>query len=108
MVAGREGGAVWLHALVAPSPRARFATLASADGKFAISVPLSPLLERALLVYRLGDAPLPPSKGGPVRVLLTGDVPCSGEQLDACATVKGLGLVRLTAEREPDVGHKPH
>jgi hypothetical protein len=111
LIPGRAGGAVWLRELLAAAglkPSAKFATLASQDGKFAICVPLQPLLDRALLVYREGDDPLPNGKGGPVRVLLTGKIECQAEDLDACATVKGLGRIRVTAEREPDVGHVHH
>ena len=111
VVPGRDGSAVWLRDVLARSglrPSGRFATLASGDGKFAISVPLQPLLERAMLVYRNGDAPLPVSKGGPVRLLLTGKVECEAPDIDACAMVKGLARIRVTAEREPDVGHVHH
>ena len=78
------------------------------NNRYAISVPLQPLLERAILVYRKGDAPLPVAKGGPVRLLLTGKVECEAPEIDACAMVKGLGRIRVTAEREPDVGHVHH
>jgi DMSO/TMAO reductase YedYZ molybdopterin-dependent catalytic subunit len=111
IIPGREGSAVWLRDLLAQAglkPSARFATLASGDGRFAISIPLQPLLERAVLVYRKGDAPLPSSSGGPVRVLLTGKVECEAPDIDACAMVKGLGRIRVTPEREADVGHKHH
>ncbi|TMA73417.1 MAG: hypothetical protein E6J58_09310 [Deltaproteobacteria bacterium] len=111
VVPGRDGSAVWLRDVLAQSglrPSGRFATLASGDGKFAISVPLQPLLERAMLVYRKGDAPLPLSKGGPVRLLLTGKVECEAPDIDACAMVKGLARIRVTVEREPDVGHVHH
>ena len=111
VVPGRDGSAVWLRDLLAQAvlrPSSRFVTLASGDGKFAISVPLQPLLERAMLVYRYGDAPLPASKGGPVRLLLTGKVECEAPDIDACAMVKGLARIRVTAEREPDVGHVHH
>jgi len=111
VVPGRDGSAVWLRDVLAQSglrPSARFATLASGDGKFAISVPLQPLLDRAMLVYRKGDAPLPASKGGPVRLLLTGKLECEAPDIDACAMVKGLARIRVAAEREPDVGHVHH
>ena len=111
VVPGRDGSAVWLRDVLARSglrSSGRFATLASGDGKFAISVPLQPLLERAMLVYRKGDAALPLSKGGPVRLLLTGKVECEAPDIDACAMVKGLARIRVTAEREPDVGHAHH
>ena len=111
IVPKRQGTAVWLRSLLAAAglkSSARFATLASGDGTFAICVPLKPLLDRGVLLYAVDGAPLPEGKGGPVRVLLTGEVPCEGvaEQLDACAMVKGLARVRVTAEREPDVGHE--
>ena len=111
LVPGRDGSAVWLRDVLAQcglKPSARFATLASGDGKFAISVPLPPLLERAMLVYRKGDAPLPVAKGGPVRLLLAGKVECEAPDIDACAMVKGLGRIRVTAGKEPDVGHVHH
>jgi len=111
LVPGRDGSAVWLRDVLAQAglkPSARFATLASGDGKFAISVPLQPLLDRAVLVYRKDGAPLPASRGGPVRVLLTGKVECQAPDIDACAMVKGLGRIRVTAEKEPDVGHVHH
>ena len=111
VVPGREGAAVWLRDVLAQAgvkTTARFATLASDDGKFAISIPLQPLLDRAVLVYRKGDAPLPAAKGGPVRLLLTGKVECEAPDIDACAMVKGLGRIRVTAEREADVGHAHH
>jgi DMSO/TMAO reductase YedYZ molybdopterin-dependent catalytic subunit len=111
LVPGRDGSAVWLRDVLEQcglKPSARFVTLASGDGKFAISLPLQPLLQRALLVYRIGDAPLPVAKGGPVRLLLTGKVECNAPEIDACAMVKGLARVRLTSEREADVGHVHH
>jgi DMSO/TMAO reductase YedYZ molybdopterin-dependent catalytic subunit len=111
LVPGRVGSAVWLRDVLAQSglkPSARFATLASKDGKFAISVPLRPLLERAILVYRNASAPLPASNGGPVRLLLTGKVECEAPDIDACAMVKGLARIRVTADPEADVGHVHH
>ncbi len=110
VVPKREGSAVWLRALLARAgrrPDAKWATLASADGKFAICVPLEPLEDRALLLYRVGDAPLPDSKGGPIRLVVAGNVPCrSNVELDACAQVKGLARIKLLRDREPDVGHQ--
>jgi DMSO/TMAO reductase YedYZ molybdopterin-dependent catalytic subunit len=103
---GKAGGGVRLRALlerVGVKPGAAWATLASADGTFAISVPLPELGEQALLAYRLGEGPLPEGKGGPVRLVIR-----AGASVDACAAVKGLGLIRLTRVREPDVGHERH
>ena len=110
IVPKRAGTAVWLKSVLAAAgakPSAKFVTLASGDGKFAICVPLSALLDRAVLLYQQDGKPLAADKGGPIRVLLTGEVPCEapGQPIDACAMVKGLARVRLTAEREPDIGH---
>src|SRR2546426_11884875 len=75
LVPGRDGSAVWLRDLLAQGGlkrSARFATLASGGGKFALSGPLQPLLERAVLVYPQGDAPLPGGKGWTGRPLVPG------------------------------------
>lgn len=114
LVPGKAGAGVWLRALleqVRVGADARFASLVSIDGQFRISVPLAALRERAVVVYRLGDGPLPDAKGGPLRLVIVDAPDChggAGYELDACANVKGLGLVRLTAEPEPEVGHRPH
>jgi DMSO/TMAO reductase YedYZ molybdopterin-dependent catalytic subunit len=108
LVPGRRGTGVRLSAVLAAAgarPSARWATLSSSDGAFAISVPLQPLLDRGVLLYRLGGEPLPRAQGGPVRMLVADADACGGGEIDACAAVKDLGAVRLTAEREPDVGH---
>ena len=111
LVPGRKGGAVRLSTLlrsVGARETARWATLGSADGRFAICVPRELISERGLVVYRLGDGPLPSGSGGPVRVLIAGaPAECSGE-IDTCAAVKDLGFVRLSADRQPDVGHEHH
>jgi len=108
LVPGRKGGAVRLRTLFAAvrvRPTAQWVTLGAADGSFAISVPHDAIAERGLLVYRLGDGTLPSTSGGPLRVLIVDASECGGHELDTCASVKDLGIIRLTAEREPDVGH---
>jgi len=109
LIPGKEGGGVRLSSLLAavkPRADARYATLASEDGAFAVSVPLAAVAENALLAYREGDAPLSVKKGGPVRFYLIDVAGCGTGEVDACANVKRLGTIRLTREREPDVGHK--
>ena len=110
LLPGKEGGAVRLAAVLAAAgakPTARFATLVADDGKFAVSVPLDAVRDNAVIAYRLGDAPLPEKKGGPVRFYVLDVTTCgTGSGVDACANVKRLGRIRLTAEREPDVGHE--
>jgi DMSO/TMAO reductase YedYZ molybdopterin-dependent catalytic subunit len=107
LVPGREGGAVRLRSLLAavrPTDGARWATLHAGDGRFSISVPLEPLAE-AVLVYRSGDGPLPPARGGPVRFLIPGVERCGLEGVDACANVKGVARIRLTREKDPAATH---
>ena len=109
LVPGREGRGVRLHAVIAaagPRTSATYATLVSGDGSFAISVPLDAIARDALVVYALGDAPLPRERGGPVRLLIVDAAACGQAGIDACANVKDLGVIRLTARREPDVGHR--
>src|SRR5207249_4930106 len=110
LVPGKEGGAVWLRALleaVRAKPDAQWATLASEDGAFAVSVPLPDIADNAVVLYREGSAPLAEKKGGPVRFFVVDAKKCgSGSGVDACANVKRLGTIRLTREREPEVGHK--
>ena len=109
LVPGREGAGVRLDAVIAscaPRAGATHATLASADRTFAISVPLDAIARGAVVVYRLGDEPLPRARGGPARLVVVDAVACGAAGIDACANVKDLGVVRLTVGREPDVGHR--
>ena len=97
VVPGRRGGAVRLATLLAAvgaRPSATHATLTSADGRFAASVPLAAVAD-ALVVYRLGDAPLPAAAGGPFRFLVPAASDCATGEVDACANVKDLARIRL-------------
>ncbi|HVO29751.1 MAG TPA: molybdopterin-dependent oxidoreductase [bacterium] len=107
-IPGRDGTAVPLRALLeaaGASPEARYATIASDNGDFALSLPLADIADNALVAYRLGDGPLPDAKGGPARFYVIDFGACGTGEVDACANVKRLGLIRLTAAREHDVGH---
>jgi len=109
MVPGKQGGAVRLRALLEAAgakPSAQFATLEGDGGKFAVSVPLAAVADNAVVAYRLGDAALPDKQGGPARFYIL-DVKSCGDAsgVDACANVKRLSRIKLTREREPDVGH---
>ncbi len=108
VVSGREGGGVLLRAILAEvrvKPGADFVTLASSDGKFSISVPLSALHE-SLIAYRLGEGMLPEKKGGPMRFLIPNAERCGVEGVDACANVKGLGSITLTVGKDPRANHR--
>jgi hypothetical protein len=97
LVPGREGGAVALRSVldaVGASAAATLVTLESADGKFAQQAPLA-ALQSAVLVYRLGDRPLPPERGGPVRFLIPDLDECNVGGVDRCTNVKALARVRI-------------
>lgn len=103
-VPGRQGAAVRLADALrqaAPDAAATHATLASSDGEFTASVPIDEIRD-ALLVYRLGDAPLPEHLGGPVRFLVPEAKACHSGGADTCANVKFLGRITLTQGLQPD------
>lgn len=90
LVPGRAGRAVRLAALVERAGGAggrRFVHLASADPAFAVSLSVDEA-RGALVVYALGDGPLPESKGGPFRFLVPGHA-------DECVHVKQLASIEL-------------
>jgi DMSO/TMAO reductase YedYZ molybdopterin-dependent catalytic subunit len=97
LVPGRAGSAVRFQSVLeaaSVSEAASRVTLESADGKFSQQAPLA-ALRTALLVYRLGEAPLPPDKGGPVRFLIPNLEECETGGVDRCTNVKALRLVRI-------------
>ena len=72
LAAGRDGSAVKLNAIVAeaaPADEVRYITL-FAEGDYSASVPLSAVLDQALVIYSLDGAPLPSDQGGPLRFLI--------------------------------------
>jgi DMSO/TMAO reductase YedYZ molybdopterin-dependent catalytic subunit len=90
-VPGRAGRAVRLSALLnraGVSEPARFLHIQSKDPSFAVSLPVDEA-KGALVVYALGDAPLPKSKGGPFRLLVPGHA-------DECVHVKQLARIELS------------
>jgi DMSO/TMAO reductase YedYZ molybdopterin-dependent catalytic subunit len=98
-VAGRHGAAVRLAAVLERAgieTGAEWLTVESDDGSFAASVPLEAVRE-ALLVHSLDGAPLPRDKGGPVRLLIPDAARCGTAEVDKCANVKNVGVLRLDA-----------
>jgi 2-dehydropantoate 2-reductase len=91
LVPGRAGKAVRLSALLGTSGMpagAHYLHISSSDPSFAVSIPLAEA-ENALVVYALGDGPLPESKGGPFRLLVPGHA-------DECVHVKQLARIELS------------
>ncbi len=104
LIPGRVGGAVTLQAILdhlQPAPDLDYLTVESTDGGFAASVPLE-TLRHALIAYRVGGAPLPRDKGGPLRFLIPDDEGCATGGADACANVKFVGTLRLTRGKGRD------
>jgi hypothetical protein len=101
LVEGRAGSGVRLRALLRDvGGEWPYLTLLSSDG-FSISVPRA-AVEDGVLVYRLGAGGLPTKQGGPVRFYVVGASGCDTGGVDACANVKHLVEIRLTATLEPD------
>ena len=91
LVPGRAGKAVRLSTLLeraGGAKSARFLHVASKDPAFAVSLAVEEA-KGALVVYALGDAPLPESKGGPFRLLVPGHA-------DECVHVKQLASIDLS------------
>ncbi len=98
LVSGREGGGVPLSRVLGRAglrPDATHVTCESSDGKFKASVPLAAVRD-AIVVYRLGDDPLPPSHGGPLRFLIPDAGVCDSAEVDRCANVKFLARLHVT------------
>ena len=105
---GREGGAVTLASVLAnagPTDDARFITI-EAEGNYSASVPLDAVRDQAILIYRLGEGPLPGDKGGPVRFFIPDVAACQTDEVDQCANVKYVQSIVLSAERGQDT--RPH
>lgn len=111
VIPGRTGAAVRLatvfeKAMVHPS--ATHAVLISRDGAFSAKVTLAEVAN-ALLVYRLGDKPLPEADGGPIRFLNPEAMACAPGNKQACANVKHLGAIEVVvaASRDRDSAFAP-
>ncbi len=105
LVPGRQGVGVTLAALLAAAvvrPSAGWLTLHASADDFHASVPLESIRDQAILVYRLGDEPLPASSGGPVRFLIPDVASCHTHEVDECANVKFVDRLELSAQRGYD------
>jgi DMSO/TMAO reductase YedYZ molybdopterin-dependent catalytic subunit len=102
---GREGQGVELAALLrlaAPRPEARYMTLHADRDDFHVSIALDAIRDRGMIVYRVGDGPLDPAHGGPIRFLIRDPASCHTSELDECANVKYLSRIELTTGRGRD------
>jgi DMSO/TMAO reductase YedYZ molybdopterin-dependent catalytic subunit len=102
---GRKGHGVDLRALLrlaGPKAEARFVTLHADRDDFRVSIPLDEIRDRGMVVYRLGEGPLDPGQGGPIRFLVRDPASCHSAELDECANVKYLSRIELTTGRGRD------
>ena len=101
----KNGDGVSLEAilrLVGPRPEANYLTLHAGKDDFHVSVPLAPIRAEGIVLYRLGDAPLPRDQGGPIRFLIRDPAACHTDELDDCANVKYLDRIELTIRKGRD------
>ncbi len=96
----RSGGAVYLSALVPDDERGGglYATLESGDGKYAASVPLDDVLDRALIIFEQRGRPLSREQGGPFRFWVPDAAKCKTAAVDQCANIKNLRTITLSKE----------
>lgn len=88
---GRQGAGVRVGPLVIsaePHPSADRITFHSSDEGFSATVGIEEAVARGILIYRLGDGPLPDRAGGPVRLTLPGTE-------DACSNVKRVVRIEV-------------
>jgi DMSO/TMAO reductase YedYZ molybdopterin-dependent catalytic subunit len=101
----RRGDGVTLDAILERAgvrPEANYATLHADRDDFHVSVPLEPLREQGIVVYRLGEGRLAIEDGGPIRFLVRDPTVCHTGELDECANVKYLSRIELTTRRGLD------
>ena len=101
----KSGDGVTLEAVlsrVGLRPEASYLTLHASRDDFHASVPLAPIQEQGVVVYRLGDGPLPEEKGGPFRFLIRDPSACHTSELDDCANVKYIDRIELTIGKGRD------
>ncbi len=98
----RQGGAVRLAGLLAlagPNAAARYLTLHAVQDDFHASVPLAAVQDRAVVIYRLADGPLPTAAGGPFRFFIPDFAACQTHEVDECASVKFVNQLELSSQR---------
>lgn len=101
---GRSGGAVHLSTILraaSPASDARFITIEAEEG-YSACVPLDAVADHAIILYKQGNGPIPSEQGGPLRFLIPDVAACKTAEVDACANVKRLSRIVLSAERGKD------
>ena len=97
--AKRPGQAVKLRAVLAMvglSPEADYLGLHASADNFHASIPLAPVMDKAVLIYSQEGGPLPVSAGGPFRLFIPDHTECHASEIDECANVKFIDELELT------------
>ena len=97
--ANRSGKAVTLAGLLdlaAPTSEATHVTLHSDDG-FSASLAIADVRDLGIVLFEQDGKPLDSRFGGPFRFLIPNAAECKTAELDACANVKHLVRIELTA-----------
>lgn len=105
----RKGDAVTLAGLlqlVQPKPGGIYLGLHASTDNFHASIPLSAVVDRAFVIYRLDGQPLPTKAGGPVRFYIPDFAACHTHEIDECANVKFVDHIELTSTKGFD--NRPH
>jgi DMSO/TMAO reductase YedYZ molybdopterin-dependent catalytic subunit len=101
----RAGDAVHLAGLIAAAgvrPGARWITVHASADDFHASIPLDPVRERAIVLYRLDGEPLPAKSGGPFRFFIPDFAACRTHEVDECANVKFVDRIEFSLDRGHD------
>ncbi len=97
--ANRSGKAVTLAGLldrVEPTSEATHVTLHSDDG-FSASLAIADVRNLGIVLFEQDGKQLDSRFGGPFRFLIPNAAECKTAELDACANVKHLARIELTA-----------
>jgi DMSO/TMAO reductase YedYZ molybdopterin-dependent catalytic subunit len=97
LLAGREIAAIRLTTLlelVGAGPRAQSIVCESEDGAYVTTLPIEAARD-CVILYRVGDSPLPRGLGGPFRLVTSGRV--------RAGDVKALGSLYISERRFVDV-----
>jgi len=101
----RKGDAVQLRGLLELTKvraNAKYIGLHASTDNFHASIPLEPVHDRAIVIYRLNDQPLDTKAGGPVRFFIPNFAACHTDEIDECANVKFVDHIELTIEKGYD------
>ena len=93
LVPGRKGSGLRVGGLLqraVPDPSAKRVVFHSADEGMRVDVSTELAADRAILIYRLGEDPLPETAGGPVRLVIP-------ETEDGCNNLKRVSRLEVQA-----------